>query len=429
MLTRIGRLAFLIGVLLVTTVACGILPEATQTAAPTDVVQPVPTQTAEPSTTTPPTSTATIMPEPTPEENNSQYWVEVQDYRTGIRFAIPCFWLAHIPEPEQDPSGLGSFAITNYPYEYVRNFPRSVIPEDAGAVKIDILFFEPTDWGSPPGVSMVEFVNTLYSDNTETQLISTEELQVNGQPAVLVTTESIFGLGQFYLFKHSDEIFVGFGPGRSVDNADTQNILNTLAITPEVAVSLPNDKPGPPPVGLAAECIPGYEVAVQPTVEIPEVNTECGLHSFKSLEYLVESVQQRLQDRNTGGLRWEYFINDPMTVGYWASEGVVMSPDEFATIEVNENLRVGGCAFGGTRVAFVEYTLDYGISWNNASIIQQMDADNVWAFWEINISFADAVQVILQVRATDIFGIRQNRTDSDYRDGTSQWPHLTITVI
>ena len=107
----------------------------------------------------------------------------------------------------------------------------------------------------------------------------------------------------------------------------------------------------------------------------------------------------------------------------------IFFPGEFPTIGVNENLRVGGCAFGGTRVAFVEYTIDYGITWDNASIIQQMDEDNVWVFWEINHRFADTGQFILQVRATDIFGNRQNRTDSNYRDGTSAWPVLTITVI
>jgi DMSO/TMAO reductase YedYZ molybdopterin-dependent catalytic subunit len=104
-------------------------------------------------------------------------------------------------------------------------------------------------------------------------------------------------------------------------------------------------------------------------------------------------------------------------------------PEEFATIGVNESLRVGGCAFGGTRVAFVEYTIDDGITWSNASIIQQMDADHVWVFWEVNLSFTEEGQTILQVRATDIFGNRQNRTDSNYRDGTTAWPHLTITVI
>jgi DMSO/TMAO reductase YedYZ molybdopterin-dependent catalytic subunit len=103
--------------------------------------------------------------------------------------------------------------------------------------------------------------------------------------------------------------------------------------------------------------------------------------------------------------------------------------DEFVTIGVNENLRLGGCAFGGTRVKFVEYSIDYGFTWKQASIVQQMDADNVWVFWEINIRFNSTDQVVLQVRATDINNNQQQKTDFNYLDGTSSWPHLTITVV
>ncbi|MFW9794948.1 MAG: molybdopterin-dependent oxidoreductase, partial [Candidatus Thorarchaeota archaeon] len=106
----------------------------------------------------------------------------------------------------------------------------------------------------------------------------------------------------------------------------------------------------------------------------------------------------------------------------------IFFPDRTPSISVYQNLRVGGCAFGGTRVDFVEYTTDDGATWNNASIVQQIDADNVWVFWEININFASAGQYILKIRATDIFGNKQIKTDSNYLDGTSSWPQLTINV-
>ena len=60
--------------------------------------------------------------QPNPEPNGSQFWVEVLDDRTGIRFAMPCFWIAEIPSGEQDPSGLGSFPIKNYTEEFVTSF-------------------------------------------------------------------------------------------------------------------------------------------------------------------------------------------------------------------------------------------------------------------------------------------------------------------
>ena len=106
----------------------------------------------------------------------------------------------------------------------------------------------------------------------------------------------------------------------------------------------------------------------------------------------------------------------------------IFFPQDSATTGINENLRIGGCAFGGTRVKLVEYTIDDGSTWNNATIIQQLDADNVWVFWEINFSFSDASYITLQIRATDINDNQQTRTDSSAADGTSTWPQLTIIV-
>ncbi|MFW9845941.1 MAG: molybdopterin-dependent oxidoreductase [Candidatus Thorarchaeota archaeon] len=135
----------------------------------------------------------------------------------------------------------------------------------------------------------------------------------------------------------------------------------------------------------------------------------------------IEVIDRPLEDY------WEDFgwdTSPPMPI-----DSHIFFPDTYVTINVNENLRIGGCAFGGTRVKVVEYTIDYEATWNEASIVQQMDADNVWVFWEIDISFSEATQVILQVRATDINNNQQNKTDSYYLDGTSMWPHLTITVV
>ncbi|MHA2003131.1 MAG: molybdopterin-dependent oxidoreductase [Candidatus Thorarchaeota archaeon] len=135
----------------------------------------------------------------------------------------------------------------------------------------------------------------------------------------------------------------------------------------------------------------------------------------------IEAIDRPLEDY------WDDFgwdTSPPMNI-----DSHMFFPEEFATIGRNENLKIGGCAFGGTRVKLVEYTIDYGLTWSNASIVQQIDADNVWVFWEINLSFSSESQIILQVRATDINDNLQTRTDSNYRDGTSSWPHLTITVI
>jgi len=100
------------------------------------------------------------------------------------------------------------------------------------------------------------------------------------------------------------------------------------------------------------------------------------------------------------------------------------------SIEVNtsETLHVGGAAFGGTRVAYVEYTLNGGQTWNNATIVEQIDADHVWVFWEVFLNFPEQGEYDLRIRATDINGNRQQQSDPDWRDGTTRWPQLTINV-
>ncbi|MFX1602982.1 MAG: molybdopterin-dependent oxidoreductase, partial [Promethearchaeota archaeon] len=132
-------------------------------------------------------------------------------------------------------------------------------------------------------------------------------------------------------------------------------------------------------------------------------------------------------------------INRPLE-DYWEDRGWDTSPPMdidskiffplgSTAINVSQNLKVGGCAFGGTRVKKVEYTIDDGVTWNDATIVQQIDADNVWVFWEIDVSFPAAGQIILQIRATDINDNQQVKTDGFYRDGTSSWPKLVINVI
>ncbi len=111
-----------------------------------------------------------------------------------------------------------------------------------------------------------------------------------------------------------------------------------------------------------------------------------------------------------------------------AIDSKIFFPEGSTTINVSQNLRVGGCAFGGTRVKLVEYTVDNGATWSNATIVQKMDADNVWVFWEINVGFSNAGQITLQTRATDMNDNQQIKTDTSPLDGTSSWPMLIINV-
>lgn len=124
---------------------------------------------------------------------------------------------------------------------------------------------------------------------------------------------------------------------------------------------------------------------------------------------------------------------------YWAERGwntsapmtidsKILFPRFSTTILSNETLRVGGCAYGGTRVKIVEYTLDDGSTWHNATIVQEIDADNVWVFWEVNVTFSQTGQFVLQTKATDIHDNQQIEEDGIYTDGIDSWPGLTINV-
>jgi hypothetical protein len=135
----------------------------------------------------------------------------------------------------------------------------------------------------------------------------------------------------------------------------------------------------------------------------------------------IEVIDRPLEDY------WEdrgWDTSPPMDI-----DSKIFFPLDSTSVNASQNLRVGGCAFGGTRVKLVEYTLDDGATWDNATIVQQLDADNVWVFWEINISFSEIGQVTMKIRATDINDAQQVKSDLDYLDGNSSWPILEINVI
>ncbi len=111
-----------------------------------------------------------------------------------------------------------------------------------------------------------------------------------------------------------------------------------------------------------------------------------------------------------------------------AVDSTFFFPKDPATVKLNEPLKLGGAAFGGTRAARVELTSDRGKTWKEASIVKKMDADHVWVFWEAELIFPAAGDYIVQARATDIRGRSQPENDPDPADGTDEWPALRVKV-
>lgn len=116
----------------------------------------------------------------------------MRDPHFGVGFALPCFWEVNTPEiPALGP--VGSYPLGNYSDEYVFSFPRGEGVYDNGGIKIDMDLLDASSWGVAPGTSLNDFVSEMYANNSETVVVSTEEMVINGQDAILVTTESTYG--------------------------------------------------------------------------------------------------------------------------------------------------------------------------------------------------------------------------------------------
>ena len=188
----------------------------------------------------------------------------------------------------------------------------------------------------------------------------------------------------------------GYYVSYTMDQLKDNNTLGALYM---------NGEEIPPVQGFPLRILnPGYYGAKQPAWVV-------------EIEVIDRPLEDYWDDRG-----WD--TSPPMPI-----DSQIFFPKGIVSINLSESLTVGGCAFGGTRVKYVEYTLNGGLTWENATIVQQIDADNVWVFWQIELSFAERGQFTLKIRATDINDNQQVQLDSTVYDGISSWPSLFITVV
>ena len=165
-----------------------------------------------------------------------------------------------------------------------------------------------------------------------------------------------------------------------------------------------NGEPIPPLHGFPVRILnPGYFGVKQPAW-------------VTSIEVIDRPMKDYWEDRG-----WD--CSPPMDI-----DSVIFQPQGRATATVGEPLRITGAAFGGTRVAKVELTFDKGETWTAADLVKQIDADNVWVFWEAHITFANTGSYTVNVRATDSGGNSQLETDPDRYDGSNDWPLVRVSV-
>lgn len=134
----------------------------------------------------------------------------------------------------------------------------------------------------------------------------------------------------------------------------------------------------------------------------------------------IEVIDRPLEDY-WGDRGWD--VSPPIEI-----DSTIFSPEKSARIAADKPLRVTGAAFGGTRVAKVEVTTDRGSSWQEARIVERLDADNTWVFWEIELRFSIPGSYTLNARATDVDGNQQQEDDPDRYDGANDWPVIKIVV-
>lgn len=254
---------------------------------------------------------------PQPDPGYSAFWSEAQDDRTGIRFAVPCFW--EVQFPTLDPSGLGAFFVRNYDEEFVLAHPRGIVL-GTGAIKIDFIYIQVASTDAPSGASLREVAESLGDASTE--ILSSEIVEINGQEALRFSSQGTFDESpqQTYLFKLDSDLYLLFGvyPGEEVLNPDVQGILHSIALTEEISVQIPDTLPGPAPEGISAPCMKG--VQRPSSSETLPGQLACEGVIVDSALNLACQVQDALLARDID--RIGSLMRDPFVIGYWQSEGV-----------------------------------------------------------------------------------------------------------
>jgi hypothetical protein len=131
-------------------------------------------------------------------------------------------------------------------------------------------------------------------------------------------------------------------------------------------------------------------------------------------------------------------IDMPMK-DYWEDRGwdcsppmevdsVIFFPEKNKKFKVGKPVKIGGAAFGGKRIAKVELTADSGQTWTEAKIVNSKDVDNVWVFWEGELTFTKKGSYSINARATDIMGNVQVEKDPARFDGTGDWPLVKVKI-
>jgi hypothetical protein len=196
---------------------------------------------------------ALILPE-NPEEIGSGSWMVYEDEQYGVRFAVPCFW--EVRFPDQYHSSGTAYPVRNYTEEFVMSQGKRPVWE-VGGIKINLNFNSGENWDLPQNAGFGDYLNANYDGLSNSELLSAEEVHINGQKGLLVTGKGTFGVSSYYLFNVGGNLFLTFAvqPASALEDPDVQGILHSLAISEDAEVAVPDLVPSDPPQGGTPACL------------------------------------------------------------------------------------------------------------------------------------------------------------------------------
>jgi len=317
----------LIVILMIAGLACGQLKfgiENPTTVPSNDEAEMIDTPEPEPETV----PESTQVADASVEEDFSYYWVKAEDPRTGLRFAIPCFWVVDMP-PQQNNAGLGSFSVNNFNQDFITSLgpKRSQTVWEIGGLKFDLGYHTMAEFGLSPTSSLEELAYKLVNPDNEHGITSTEWLEISGKTSLKVNTWGIFGEGSFFLLPYVNDFTVLFGPS-DANHPDIQAILHSMALDPGASVEIPSILPANPPEGMSAPCMGQIQQGGNSSAASPLSGTlDCNqITDADALMWLICNVQDSFRSRNTQPLLG--YMGEPFKIGYWQSEGVDRTREE-----------------------------------------------------------------------------------------------------
>ncbi|MFN2273670.1 MAG: hypothetical protein ACK2TX_02360 [Anaerolineales bacterium] len=111
--------------------------------------------------------------------------------------------------------------------------------------------------GAPPS-RLEAFANTTAADPSDGKTIAVHAHHLNGQPAIQVDYENEFGSGRYTIFELPDGAFLLFIPNpAAADRPDVLAIRDSITVSPDSIMNVPQIKPAAPPFEEDASCLWG----------------------------------------------------------------------------------------------------------------------------------------------------------------------------